>query len=399
MKRKNQSAVRIGVDTGGTFTDFILVRGGRVRVHKVLSTPDDPARAILEGLSDLAEEENFSGADLTHGSTVATNALLTRRGARCALVTTAGFEDVIEIGRQNRKDLYDLAYRRPPPLVPRKFRFGLKERLDESGRVVEALRRADLKPLAAKLKKAGIEAVAICFLHAYANPAHEEAAAAAIRRAGIPVSISSRVLPEYREYERASTTCVNAYVSPLMARYLGTLEEKMGPGRLRVMQSNGGVISAETASREAVRTILSGPAGGVVGGYEAARAAGFPGAITFDMGGTSTDVSLLQGGIGFTSETEVAGCPIRVPMIDIHTVGAGAARLRGATPAGRSPSAPRALGPTPDPSATAREWTSPSPTRIFFWAGWTRSGSWAGGCASTPGPPRGGSPGWRNHSV
>jgi len=350
LKQKNSGkTVRIGVDTGGTFTDFILVSGGRVRVHKVPSTPDDPARAILQGLSDLVGEEDFQAIDLTHGSTVATNALLTRKGARTALITTEGFEDVIEIGRQNRKELYNLAYRRPPPLVPRRLRFGVRERLDERGGVVTPLERNGLKPLAEKLKKAGVETAAICFLHSYANPAHEEEVAEAIRRAGISVSLSSRVLPEYREYERTSTTCVNAYVSPLMSRYLGDLEREMGPGRLRIMQSNGGVISAGTASREAVRTILSGPAGGVVGGYEAARLAGHENAISFDMGGTSTDVSLLRAGIGFTSEAEVAGCPIRVPVIDIHTVGAGGGSIARCDPGGALTVGPESAGADPGP--------------------------------------------------
>ncbi len=342
-------AVRIGVDTGGTFTDFILIRGGRVRVHKVPSTPEDPARAILQGLSELAEGGGIPGIDLTHGSTVATNALLTRTGARTALITTEGFEDVIEIGRQNRKTLYDLAYHRPEPLVPRRLRFGVSERLDERGRVVTLLKRSSLKSLAEKIRKSGAESAAVCFLHAYANPAHEEMVAEAIHGVGIPVSVSSRVLPEYREYERTSTTCVNAYVSPLMSRYLGELERRMGPGRLRVMQSNGGVISAEVAAREAVRTILSGPAGGVVGGREAAREAGYENAITFDMGGTSTDVSLLRGAIGFTSETEVAGCPIRVPVIDIHTVGAGGGSIARRDPGGALAVGPESAGADPGP--------------------------------------------------
>ncbi|MDA0999199.1 MAG: hydantoinase/oxoprolinase family protein, partial [bacterium] len=314
--------LRLGVDTGGTFTDLIAIAGGRVRVHKVLSTPENPARAILRGIADLLG----SGApvfDLVHGSTVATNALLTRSGEKTALVTTAGFEDVIEIGRQTRKELYDLAYRRPLPLVPRRLRFGAVERCDERGAVIEPLQKAEVRRLAGRLRKAGVKSVAICFLHAYANPVHEDLVAEALRKSGVFVSVSSRVLPEYREFERTSTTCVNAYVSPLMTRYLGELERKSGARRLRVMQSNGGVISAGTAAAEAVRTILSGPAGGVVGAFEVARRAGFENLITFDMGGTSTDVSLLKGRIGFTAETEVAGCPIRVPVIDIHTVGAG----------------------------------------------------------------------------
>ncbi|MEE9256432.1 MAG: hydantoinase/oxoprolinase family protein [bacterium] len=349
MKKNSGKTIRVGVDTGGTFTDFILIGRGRSLVHKVLSTPDDPARAILKGLADLAEAADGRPLDFTHGSTVATNAVLTRNGAKTALVTTAGFEDVIEIGRQNRKDLYDLAYHRPRPLVPRRLRFGVSERLDERGRVVDPLDTSGLKPLAEKLKRAGVEAVAVCFLHSYANPDHEEKTAAVLRGAGLAVSLSSRVLPEYREYERTSTTCVNAYVSPLMSQYLGGLEREMGPGRLRIMQSNGGVISAGTASREAVRTILSGPAGGVVGGFEAARAAGFENVITFDMGGTSTDVSLLQAGIGFSAETEVAGCPIRVPVIDIHTVGAGGGSIARRDPGGALAVGPESAGADPGP--------------------------------------------------
>jgi N-methylhydantoinase A len=339
----------VGVDTGGTFTDFLVIDRGRILVHKVPSTPDDPARAILQGLDDLTEAIQGRPIDLTHGSTVATNALLTRKGAKTALITTAGFEDVIEIGRQNRTELYNLAYHRPPPLVPRQLRFGLRERLDEHGNIVTPLDISHLGPITEKLQKAGVEAVAICFLHAYTNSEHEEKTAAALERSGIAVSLSSRVLPEYREYERTSTTCVNAYVSPLMSKYLGGLERKMGSGRLRIMQSNGGVISAETASREAVRTILSGPAGGVVGGFEAAKAAGYENVITFDMGGTSTDVSLLQGGIGFSAETEVAGCPIRVPVIDIHTVGAGGGSIALRDPGGALAVGPESAGADPGP--------------------------------------------------
>lgn len=347
--KKSSTSIRVGVDTGGTFTDFLLIDRGRIMVHKVPSTPDDPARAILKGLEDLTKAIQGRHLDLTHGSTVATNALLTRKGAKTALITTAGFEDVIEIGRQNRTELYNLAYHRPPPLVPRQLRFGLRERLDEHGNIVTPLDPSDLSPIAEKLQKAGVEAVAVCFLHAYTNPEHEDKTAMVLERAGIAVSLSSRVLPEYREYERTSTTCVNAYVSPLMSKYLGGLERKMGPGRLRIMQSNGGVISAGTASREAVRTILSGPAGGVVGGFEAARAAGYENAITFDMGGTSTDVSLLQGRIGFSAETEVAGCPIRVPVIDIHTVGAGGGSIARRDPGGALAVGPESAGADPGP--------------------------------------------------
>ena len=348
MPGHEKKTLRIGVDTGGTFTDFISFDGARVQVHKVPSTPDAPERAILQGLDELLEGRGVA-LDITHGSTVATNALLTRRGAKTALVTTAGFEDLIEIGRQNRKELYNLAYRRPPALVPRNLRMGVAERLDEKGGELLRLKASDIKALKQKLRKAGVESVAICLLHSYANPSHEEKVADAVRESGIHVSMSSQVLPEFREYERMSTTCVNAYVSPMMNRYLKDLESRLDSGRLRIMQSNGGVISSTMAGEEAIRTILSGPAGGVVGAYEVARRAGFENSIAFDMGGTSTDVSLLHGGIGFTAETEVAGCPIRVPLIDIHTVGAGGGSIARVDPGGALAVGPQSAGADPGP--------------------------------------------------
>ncbi len=348
MSAQDAKTLRVGVDTGGTFTDFISFDGAQVRVHKVSSTPDAPERAILQGLDEILEGRGLA-LDITHGSTVATNALLTRRGAKTALVTTAGFEDVIEIGRQNRKELYNLAYRRPPALVPRNLRMGVAERLDEKGGEILPLKRSSLGALRRKLQKAGVESVAVCLLHSYANPAHEEEVADAIRQSGIHVSTSSQVLPEFREYERMSTTCVNAYVSPMMSRYLKDLASCVGSGRLRVMQSNGGVISSKTAGEEAIRTILSGPAGGVVGACEVARKAGFDDAIAFDMGGTSSDVSLLRAGIGFTSETEVAGCPIQVPLIDIHTVGAGGGSIARVDPGGALAVGPQSAGADPGP--------------------------------------------------
>ncbi len=348
MSGREKKTLRIGVDTGGTFTDFISFDGARVQVHKVPSTPDAPERAILQGLDELLEGRGVA-LDITHGSTVATNALLTRRGAKTALVTTAGFEDLIEIGRQNRKELYNLAYRRPPALVPRNLRMGVAERLDEKGGAILRLKDSSIRELKQKLQKAGVESVAICLLHSYANPSHEEKVADAVRQSGLHVSMSSQVLPEFREYERMSTTCVNAYVSPMMNRYLKDLESRLDSGRLRIMQSNGGVISSTMAGEEAIRTILSGPAGGVVGACEVARRAGFENSIAFDMGGTSTDVSLLHGGIGFTAETEVAGCPIRVPLIDIHTVGAGGGSIARVDPGGALAVGPQSAGADPGP--------------------------------------------------
>jgi N-methylhydantoinase A len=283
-----ERSARVGVDTGGTFTDFLVFRDGRVSTHKVLSTPGDPAEAVLAGL----RETGLAGTkSVVHGSTVATNALLERKGVRTALIATKGFEDVLEIGRQTRPDIYRLFVVRPAPLVDARFRFGVDERVLCGGEAEKAPEPVEVREVLEKIRKAGVESIAICLLHAYANHAHEETVAALARELGIPVSVSHRILPEYREFERTSTTVVNAYVSPLMDRYLSLLDREMGEGALRIMQSNGGSIAAETAKRESVRTILSGPAGGVVGAFEAARAAGLTHVITFDMGGTSTDVS------------------------------------------------------------------------------------------------------------
>ena len=248
----------VGVDVGGTFTDLVFVAGGRLWTRKVLSTPLDPARGVLEGLADEVWDEE--GYQMVHGSTVATNALLERKGARVALITTAGFEDVLEIGRQDRLRLYDLMVDRPPVLVPGSLRFGVRERVDCRGRVLEPLEDESLSPILNHLAAEGVESIAICLLFSYANPSHEARILHRALQLGIPVSASHRILPEYREYERCTTTVVNAYVSPLMDRYLSRLEGEVGKERLRIMQSNGGSISAATARQEAVRTILSGPA-------------------------------------------------------------------------------------------------------------------------------------------
>ncbi len=352
---KKAPGLRIGVDTGGTFTDFILLEGREVRVHKVLSTPENPAKAILKGLGELFGEAGGSRAlELIHGSTVATNALLTRQGARTALITTEGFEDVLEIGRQNRPFLYRLDVDRPEPLVPAELRLGLRERLTYDGGVLVPLDEASLEGIIEKLKGAGVSSVALCLLHSYANPEHERRVEERVREAGFPVSASYRILPEYREYDRTSTTVVNAYVSPLMGRYISQLSGELEGASLRIMQSNGGSISAWAASEESVRTILSGPAGGVVGAFLTARGAGLQNVITFDMGGTSTDVSLCQGGLNYTSEAVVGGCPIRVPVIDIQTVGAGGGSLASVDVGGALRVGPESAGADPGPICYGR---------------------------------------------
>ncbi|MFQ6110613.1 MAG: hydantoinase/oxoprolinase family protein [Nitrospinota bacterium] len=358
MKRhtvKKAPVLRIGVDTGGTFTDFILLDAQEVKVHKVLSTPENPARAILEGLGELLGEARWGRRlELTHGSTVATNALLTRKGSRTALITTEGFEDVLEIGRQNRPYLYRLDVDRPAPLVPGELRLGLRERIAYDGGVLVPLDEASLEGVIGKLKEADVSSVALCLLHSYANPEHERRAEERVKQAGFPVSASYRILPEYREYDRTSTTVLNAYVSPLMGRYLSHLSAELDGASLRIMQSNGGSISARAASEESVRTILSGPAGGVVGAFLTAKAAGFKNVITFDMGGTSTDVSLCHGEIDHTSEAVVGGCPIRVPVIDIQTVGAGGGSLASMDVGGALRVGPESAGADPGPICYGR---------------------------------------------
>ncbi len=344
--------MKIGVDVGGTFTDLVFVTQGRLWTRKVLSTPPDPARGVLEGLSDEAFRQE--GWQLVHGSTVATNALLERRGAKVALITTAGFEDLLEIARQDRIRLYDFMVERSTVLVPRSLRFGIRERMDCRGQVLEPLDDERLGPLLGHLAKEQVESVAICFLFSYANPSHEARVMQRTVALGIPVSASHRILPEYREYERCATTVVNAYVSPLMERYLGRLEAEVGEGRLRIMQSNGGSISAATARQEAVRTILSGPAGGVVGAASVARHAGFEKVITFDMGGTSTDVSLVDGDPSVTTEAAVGGLPLRVPLLDIHTVGSGGGSLVWIDEGGALRVGPQSAGADPGPVCYGR---------------------------------------------
>jgi N-methylhydantoinase A len=403
----------LAVDTGGTFTDLLLLEGGVLRVLKVPSTPDDPAEAVLAGARELLGEAR--GYLLAHGSTVATNALLERKGARVFLVTNRGFEDVIEIGRQNRPQLYALVGHRPPPLVAREDRVGIAGRLGPHGEVVEPLDAAELAALPGRLAGAG--AVAIALLHSYADPAHERAVRAALAgdenamaeaapaqtsdgrertggndphagddaRAGagrVPLSVSSEILPEYREYERVSTTVVNAYVSPVVSRYLGRIERESGAGRIRVMGSNGGALSVARAMEEPVHTVLSGPAGGVVGALDCARRSGHGRILTFDMGGTSTDVSLCPDRPLRTREFEIDGQPVAIPVIDIHTVGAGGGSLARVDPGGALRVGPRSAGAVPGPVAYGRGGVEPTVTDAHVWLGRLPSEGFLGGGAA-----------------
>ena len=349
--------MRVGVDTGGTFTDFVYEVAGCLKIFKLASTPDDPSRAITEGLRRVAEEvgARVNEMEVVHGTTVGTNALLQRRGARTGLVTTRGFEDVLVIGRQARGSLYDLDWERPAPLVPDALRLGVRERVAPDGSVVEELDEAGLASIIKKLKRAKVEAVAVSLLFSFANPEHERMVEAALSSAlpHVPLSVSHRILPEYREYERTSTVTINAYLQPLMGTYLKRLGSRVTS--LRVMQSSGGSISAGVAAREPVRTILSGPAGGVVGAVSAAREAGFQDVITFDMGGTSTDVALCSAGeVRLTNEASVAGLPVAAPVLDIHTVGAGGGSVARVDVGGSLRVGPESAGADPGPACYGR---------------------------------------------
>lgn len=340
------------MDTGGTFTDFVFTaRDGSLRVFKLASTPDDPSRAIIEGLQQVARESGalFSEIEVIHGTTVGTNALLERRGARTALVTTAGFEDVLAIGRQARPALYNLNAERPAPLVPSHLRFGVRERVSAFGEILEKLDERAISSLVHKLKKERVESIAICLLFSFIHNGHERRLAEALGALKVPLSISHKILPEYREFERTSTVTINAYLQPLMGRYLKRLQDR-APS-LRVMQSSGGSISAGVAADEPVRTILSGPAGGVVGALGVARACGVKNIITFDMGGTSTDVALCDGAsMRMTREAVLAGMPVAVSMMDIQTVGAGGGSIARVDEGGALRVGPESAGASPGPA-------------------------------------------------
>ena len=369
--------MRIAFDTGGTFTDCVYLRDGRIEILKIPSTPNRPAEAIDQALKNiLTSATQDSLLDLVCGTTVGTNALLQRRGGRVSIVMTRGFEDVLEIGRQARPRLYDLLFEKPEPLVPRARRFGLAERLDSNGRELLAPSRAEIARTVRAVIRSGAESAAVCLLFSFVNPAHEKAIARALAEAGLEVSVSHQILPEYREFERTSTTVVNAYLVPVMSEYLGQIEQiankwsRRGSqathrpshdgsrAEVRIMQSNGGVLSARAAAREPVRTILSGPAGGVLGAQYVSEIAGFDRIITLDMGGTSTDVSLMESGswgsLATTSESNVSGVPVAVPMLDIHTVGAGGGSLARFDRAGALRVGPESAGADPGPICYGR---------------------------------------------
>jgi len=345
--------IRIAIDTGGTFTDCVYLHDGKLVVLKVFSTPHDPGEAVLKGLRQIAAGPNVV---VRHGTTVGTNAMLQRKGARVAFVTTKGFEDTISIGRQARPKLYDWFQPAPECLVQEDLRFGIAERTSAECEQIRGVDPDELKTLVSNIREAGVDSVALSLLFSFANPRNEMDVAAALEQLGLPLSISHKILPEFREYERASTVVANAYLAPTVGTYLGHLATSLESGfqnaRLEVMQSSGGIISARIAAAEPVRTVLSGPAGGVVGAFKLASMAGFDRIIGFDMGGTSTDVCLVDeatGGLHISNESMVSGIPIGVPMLDIHTAGAGGGSLARFDAGGMLRVGPESAGSMPGP--------------------------------------------------
>jgi N-methylhydantoinase A len=388
--------MRIGVDTGGTFTDCVVFADGQVKILKLLSTPEDASTAIVHGVPKLAaaapairrgpgSKTQSSILDVIHGTTVGTNSLLERRGARVALITTAGFEDLLEIGRQARPNLYDLNVQREPPVVPATLRFGVRERIAADGKVVTRPSESEIRVLKRRVRQARVDSLALCFLFSFANPRHERMVAARLKSLGLPLSISHQILPEFREFERLSTVVINAFLAPRMGSYLHNLESRLATGvrtfavaapgskssnslptfqraRIYVMQSSGGISTAARAAQEPVRTILSGPAGGVVASSWLMGQLGITRAISFDMGGTSTDVCLLDGGPRTTNETSIAGLPVAVPVLDVHSVGAGGGSLARIDSGGALRVGPESAGANPGPACYGRGGARPTVT-------------------------------------
>ncbi len=377
------SELRLGIDVGGTFTDLVALGDGTLVTAKVPSTPQDQSEGVMSAIQ-ASEIETSSLIALAHGMTVATNALLERRGAKMALVTTEGFRDVLEIARQNRPSLYDLSVDRPPPLVPRELRFTVKERMGPEGEIT-ALDHESLKQTIEAVKEAEVEAVAVCLLFAFAHPEHEQQVGEALREA-LPethVSLSSEVLPEFREYERFSTTAADAYLAPKLAAYLknlaGKAEEAGVPSPL-IMQSSGGVVRVEDAIADAAGCVLSGPAGGVVGAAYVGSLGGYDNLLTFDMGGTSTDVApIIEGEAQTTTETVVAGVPIKLPMVDVHTVSAGGGSIAWADAGGALRVGPHSAGAEPGPAGYDKGGEEPAVTDANLFLGYLNDGTELGG--------------------
>ncbi|MBW8269217.1 hydantoinase/oxoprolinase family protein [Caldovatus aquaticus] len=383
--------VRIAVDIGGTFTDLQIfdARTGLVHAWKTPTTPDDPSLGLVTGVREAAAHFGFALAEvglLLHGTTIATNAVLERRLARGVLLTTAGFEDVLEINRHVRRDIYALAPDPFPVLIPRDRRLGVAERLRADGTVERPLEEAALPALLARIAALGAECVAISLLHAYANPAHERRLAALLRaaRPDLPLSLSSEVSPEIREYERTSTTVLNALLMPVVRAYLERLERRLGEGgfrpRVLLVQSNGGVCSLRTAAEQPARLLLSGPSGGALAAGRLAQLLGRPNLVAVDMGGTSFDVSVVQDGrVSVVTQGEIDRLPVRLPMVEMRTIGAGGGSIAAVDAGGRLTVGPRSAGAQPGPVAYGRGGTEPTVTDASLVLGRLDPGYFLGG--------------------
>ena len=378
--------MRVGVEVGGTFTDLVAVDGGEIQLRKVPSTPSSPDIGVLNALDQAGVALSGVG-DLVHGSTVATNALLERKGAKVAFVVTQGFRDILFLQRHDRRNIYDLRYKRPRPVVDRADCFEVAERVDASGTIVSKLDvSAEVARLVPLLRAGGYKSVAVCLLSSYANAAHEEALRAALN-AALPemlVTASADVTREFREFERASTATLAAYVQPVIDSYLSRLETELGTrgfaARFSIMQSNGGRIPATAMRRNAISALFSGPAAGVVGAIRQAERAGTGNVITFDMGGTSTDVCLVTDGKpGISPDTELDGLPVRTPVIDIATVGAGGGSLVWIDDGGMLRVGPRSAGAEPGPACYGKGGTLPTITDAHVIRGTIRPEAFLGG--------------------
>ena len=338
--------MKVSVDTGGTFTDIIFLEEEVLKYYKVPSNPKNPALSIIEGLKSLSFET------LIHGTTVATNAFLERKGGKFLLLTTKGFEDVIFIGRQVRPKLYDFFVEKPPHFLTEEEVLGVSERIGPKGEIIKPLTEEEIKRVLKEIEKRGLLNIALSFLHSYINPLHEKLFERALRESfpKVEISVSSDILPEFREYERTSTTAINAYLLPVLKKYLNTLEKVFPEKEIFIQQSNGGFITLDEAKRYAVHTILSGPAGGAYGGLIFAKSFGFERVITFDMGGTSTDVCLLDGALPFTKEYQIDGFPIGISVINIYTVGAGGGSIAYVDVGGALKVGPISAGADPGPA-------------------------------------------------
>jgi N-methylhydantoinase A len=387
------SKISIGIDVGGTFTDIVLFDPDAKEIHiaKVPSTPKHPNQSVISGIEDILHESPYQPEDITflgHGTTVATNTIIEKKGAKVGLITTDGFRDVLEMGRQKRPSVYDynLDSFTPVFMVPRRRRLGIKERINYCGQILTALDLDAAEQIFKRFQNEGVESIAVCLLFSFLNPAHENLIAklAEEKYPHFSISLSSNVLPEFREYERSCATVFNAYVSPIIDRYLKALEKEITAQGIQVplsiMQSNGGLTSASVARQRSILTFLSGPSAGVMGAAFTGKIAGFKNMISLDIGGTSTDVSLIKNGIpSYTTDNEIEGYPLKIQMIDIHTVGAGGGSIAWIDSGGALKSGPQSSGADPGPACYNTGGRQPTNTDANLLLGYLSEDSFLGG--------------------